>query len=43
MAKRATDGDYLLNGERTGQLKQILEDPQISIRTVLGNDIVEDE
>ena len=42
MAKRATDGDYLLNGERTGQLKQKLEDPQVSIRDVLGNDIVED-
>ena len=42
MAKRATDGDYLLNGERTGQLKQKLDDPQVSIRDVLGNDIVED-
>ena len=43
MAKRATDGDYLINGERTGQLKQKLEDPQVSIRDVLGNDIVEDK
>ncbi len=43
MAKRATDGDYLVNGERTAQLKQKLEDPQVSIRDVLGNNIVEDE
>ena len=42
MAKRATDGDYLINGERTAQLKQKLVDPQVSIRDVLGNDIVED-
>jgi 4-hydroxy-3-polyprenylbenzoate decarboxylase len=42
MAKRATDGDYLINGERTAQLKQKLVDPQVSIREVLGNDIVED-
>lgn len=42
MAKRATDGDYLINGERTAQLKQKIEDPQVSIRDVLGNDIVED-
>ena len=41
MAMRATDGDYLINGERTAQLKQKLTEPQISIRDVLGNNILE--
>ncbi len=43
MAQRATDGDYLINGERTAQLKRKLEDPQVQIRDVMGNDIVGDE
>ena len=43
MARRATDGDYLINGERTAQLKQKLEDPQVSIRDVMGDDFNPDE
>ncbi|MEC8200170.1 MAG: UbiD family decarboxylase, partial [Pseudomonadota bacterium] len=43
MARRATDGDYLVNGERTAQLKQKLEDPQVSIRDVMGDDFNPDE
>ena len=43
MARRATDGDYLINGERTAQLKQKLKDPQVSIRDVMGDDFNPDE
>ena len=43
MARRATDGEYLVNGERTAQLKQKLEDPQVSIRDVMGDDFNPDE
>ena len=43
MARRATDGDYLINGERTAQLKMKLDDPQVSIRDVMGDDFNPDE
>ena len=43
MARRATNGDYLLNGERTAQLKMKLDDPQVSIRDVMGDDFNPDE
>jgi 4-hydroxy-3-polyprenylbenzoate decarboxylase len=38
-AKRAADGDYLRNGERSAQWRRKLEDPQVPIRDVLGDDI----
>lgn len=37
-AKRAAEGDYLRNGERTAQWKRKLDDPQIPIRDILGDD-----
>ena len=37
-AKRAAEGEYLRNGERTAQWKRKLDDPQIPIRDILGDD-----
>ena len=41
-AKRAAEGDYLRNGERSHQWRRKLEDPQIPIRDVLGKDFFDD-
>ena len=34
MAKRATDGEYLRNGERTWQMRRKLDDPQVPLGAV---------
>ena len=41
MAKRATEGQYLENGRRTAQLRQRIDEPQIAIRDVMGDDFYE--
>jgi 4-hydroxy-3-polyprenylbenzoate decarboxylase len=37
-AERAAQGEYLRNGERSAQWKRKLENPQVPIRDVLGDD-----
>jgi 4-hydroxy-3-polyprenylbenzoate decarboxylase len=39
-ARRAAEGEYIRNGERTAQWRRKLENPQVPIRDVLGDDIV---
>ena len=41
-AKRAADGDYLLNGQRSAQQRRKLPDPQVPVRDVLGDDFYDD-
>ena len=37
-ARRAAEGDYLRNGERSAQWRRKMTDPQVPIRDVLGDD-----
>jgi len=41
-AKRAADGDYLLNGQRSAQQRRKLPDPQVPVRDVLGDEFYDD-
>jgi len=41
-AKRAADGDYLLNGQRSAQQRRKLSDPQVPVRDVLGDEFYDD-
>lgn len=42
-ARRAAEGDYLRNGERSAQWRRKLTDPQVPIRDVLGDDFFGDK
>ncbi|MGH6915272.1 MAG: UbiD family decarboxylase, partial [Geminicoccales bacterium] len=42
-AERAAQGEYLRNGERSAQWRRKLENPQVPIRDVLGDDIFGDK
>jgi 4-hydroxy-3-polyprenylbenzoate decarboxylase len=37
-ARRATEGDYLRNGERSAQWRRELPDPQVPVQDVIGKD-----
>jgi 4-hydroxy-3-polyprenylbenzoate decarboxylase len=41
-AKRAADGDYLANGQRSAQRRRKLSDPQVPVRDVLGDEFYDD-
>jgi 4-hydroxy-3-polyprenylbenzoate decarboxylase len=42
-AERAAQGEYLRNGERSAQWRRKLENPQVPIRDVLGDDMFGDK